>query len=313
MTDIVDQEFADVEASEHKPDENLDIVEDKSVVDDTTDKPDDKKPDDDGSATDTGTETGDDKPDDGEDKPDTGTETVDPIAARFTELGLDKQFVDVNDMMSRITDTNRHLNTLETTNKELREKLQGQQDDKPEPAKQPTLEEFQAEFDINPAAAMQKLGLVSQADIKVLEDEVGTLKTANKRLEFQADLDHIASNLKDAGGLDDVAAAFRLGRPPQPGVNKLWDTMTSIYDATPGLQTAGIDSLVTVLKPLAEARLGVTPKKPAAKVRKVSTEAKDNASTTSTTKADKGEASDFGKMTADQIQKRFIDKGMVGA
>lgn len=306
--DIKDQELADVETAEQESVENNDVITDDSVVVD-----DDKKETTD-SSTDTETETDDKKSDDdkSEDESDTETETVDPIAERFKELGLDKQFVDVNDMMSRITDTNRHLNTLESTNKELRDKLQGQQKDKPEPAKQLTREEFQEEFEADPAAAMQKLGLVSQTDMKTLQEQVGTLQTQNERLEYQADLDRIASNLKDAGGLDDVAAAFRLGRPPQPGVNKLWDAMTSIYDATPGLKTAGIDSLVTVLKPLAEAKLGITGKPVKAKVKKVPTDDKKNASTTSGTRTGGEGAADFGKMTADQIEKEFVRKGLVG-
>jgi hypothetical protein len=306
VDDILNQDLADVETAKQGSVEDNDVVEDDSKVVD-----DDKKAD---SSTDTETETDESKSDDdkSEDESDTETETVDPIAERFKELGLDKQFVDVNDMMSRITDTNRHLNTLESTNKELREKLQATQEDKPEVSKQLTREEFQEEFDVDPAAAMQKLGLVSQTDMKTLQDQVGTLKTANERLEYQADLDRIASNLKDAGGLDDVAAAFRLGRPPQPGVNKLWDTMTSIYDATPGLKTAGIDSLVTVLKPLAEAKLGTTGKPAKAKVGKVSSQDKTNASTTSGTRTGEEGAIDFGKMTADEIEKAFVQKGRVG-
>lgn len=118
---------------------------------DTDGQDDQTQPDEQTSQPDTDTET------DVKSDTDTETETVDPVTQRFQELGLDKQYHDVDDMMSRVPETNKHITFMQQENAELHRQLQEQQKSRAEPA-QVTDEEFLAD----PLGSIKKMGYVTK-------------------------------------------------------------------------------------------------------------------------------------------------------
>lgn len=261
-------------------------------------------------ATDTETETakveGDEKP---TDKADTETETVDeeeksddPYQKRFDELGLESQFTSPVDVLDRVKDTNRYLDTLEKANLQQRTELESLKAAQPEKPKQ-TAQELVERMETDPAGALADEGFVRAENVQALQTQVTEMRQRER-------LRDVADTIGQYSELDSIASAYRLGREPVQGTNKFWDAMNAEVALIPGLAEAKLETILAVTYPRVKDRLASQPK-PA--VTKLSDKDKAEATTTgSPSRKVAPDQPDYSNMSADEILADYQKRGMVG-
>ena len=243
------------------------------------------------------------KPEPGAD-PDPKVEpATDPYQEEFEKLGLANQYPGgVSDVLNRVKDSNRYLDTLEQKTKDLQRELdQSQAAPKPKPVDP---DQFREDFETNPINALGNVGLATQREVDDVNQKLQALEQQQAERAF-------ADTVGSHSELKDVAAAFRLGREPVPGTNPIWDEFQREYAMRPGLKNASDDAVLDVLLPIAKARVEARKPPP---VKTVPLEQKVGATTTGTgSERQPTGRPDMSGWSTEQVDKWYAERGMMGA
>lgn len=246
----------------------------------------------DDSSADTDTGTDDDKSD-----TDTGTAISDEQKA-FDEAGLSGQFGSAAEALSRIPDFNRHTDHLHKRNLTLEQEIAELKKTKTEP---PDPAKIRDKFDENPLEAFEQAGLARKEDVDSLQSEI-------QRLQDRDNARNFADSLSEYPELKNVVSAYRIGRNPVTGMNRHWDKILELLNASPGLETAGPEAIVKVLLPQAKKLIDAGQKPP---VDKVSDADKAGANSPPPGKTARTTTPDYSNMTSDQIEADMRKRGLV--
>lgn len=226
----------------------------------------------------------------------------DPLQKRFDELGLGSQYTNPTDVLDRVKDTNRYLDSLEKANLQQKTQLEAFKAAQTEKPKQ-TPEQLAERMETDPAGALADAGFVRAEHVQKLETQV-------TQMEQREQLRDIADTIGQYPELDSIASAYRLGRAPVQGTNKFWDEMNAEVAKIPGLAEAPIETILAVTHPRVKARLDSQPKPT---VTKLSDKDKAEATTTgSPSRKVSPDQPDYSNMEHEEIFADYQKRGQVG-
>ncbi len=258
----------------------------------TKDEPEEKPEEKPEESTDTETETADDP-----EKP------VDEYQKRFDELGLSRQYTSAAEALERVPDTNRYLDSLEKANKAQQQEIgRLQAIEKGQLKPRPTAEELAQRLETDPEGAIADAGFVRTENLEAA-------MTRLDQVELRQRQQDIAGVISQYPELESIASAYRVGREPVVGTNKLWDAMNQKIKDYPGLETAPYHTILAVLYPLVKEQAAV--KVPP--VTKIPGTKKEEATTTGgASRLAASDQPDYSTMSTEEIYQDYQKRGMIG-
>ena len=240
-------------------------------------------------------------------------ETLNPYEKALIEAGLNRQFRDVNDLISRAPEMNQYIHKLEEQRKEDNDRLRILLEKIAEPTREyappQTDEELIEEINTRPREALDKLGYVRKNDIQTLrqqyDDDIAEIKQ-------QVVANTLADQFSQYDDLKSLAPVVRGRGPIRPGMNKMYDTIMYLMNTEfPEFSAIPADKALKHLVPLAKQRLGTSEKPP---VQPVSEVKKEQAHTTGSKKPSGSKLptnEQLSTMSLSQLKKYVADNGLI--
>lgn len=179
-------------------------------------------------------------------KPEVGTETkpeepADPYAARFKELGLDRQFKGgIDEMLRRVPDMNRELTRLQMERAEDRRQLADLNAKIASMSKGDQLK-TPAKVDpdrlmTDPDAALSEAGILRRDDLTKQEERIQAVEHRLIQQEIREDEARSLKFIESCPELQDVAEELKSGAEIPVSDNPIWGRMKQLYASRPYLK-----------------------------------------------------------------------------